>query len=74
MSLCFIAAGRIDGYFERKIKPWDYAAAHLILEEAGGKLTKWNGEALPVNGTSTIIAGTPNVYEFLNGLLKVREV
>lgn len=70
LSLCFIAAGRIDGYFERRIKPWDYAAASLILEEAGGRLSQWNGEKLPFNEPSTIVAGNPHVYEHLSGLLK----
>ena len=36
LDLCYIASGRIDGYFERILKPWDIAAGSLILEEAGG--------------------------------------
>ena len=38
LDLCYIAAGRIDGYFEKILKPWDIAAGSLILTEAGGKL------------------------------------
>ena len=47
MDLCFIAAGRIDGYFESKLKPWDYAAGSLILSEAGGKTTDYDGNPIP---------------------------
>lgn len=65
LSICFIAAGRIDGYFERKIKPWDYAAASLILCEAGGKISQWNGQDLPFDGASSIVAGNADVYEYL---------
>ena len=70
LSLCFIAAGRIDGYFERRIKPWDYAAASLILEEAGGRLSQWNGDKLPFADPSTIVAGNVPVFAYLSELLK----
>ncbi|MBR0366206.1 MAG: inositol monophosphatase, partial [Clostridia bacterium] len=36
LDLCYIAAGRTDGFFERDLKPWDYAAGIAILREAGG--------------------------------------
>lgn len=44
LDLCYLAAGRIDGYWEPMIKPWDTAAGSLIVSEAGGKVTKYNGE------------------------------
>ena len=52
-----IAAGRIDGYFEKVLKPWDYAAGSLILEEAGGELSDYRGKALQFAGRSSLIAG-----------------
>lgn len=70
LSLCYIAAGRIDGYFERRIKPWDYAAASLILEESGGALAQWNGQPLPFDQPSTILAGNRAVFGYLCELLK----
>ena len=70
LALCYIASGRIDGYFEKRLKVWDYCAASLILEEAGGKLSQWSGEKLPFNDPSTIVAGNPDVYEYLLGILK----
>ena len=70
LALCYIAAGRIDGYYERHIKPWDYAAASLILNEAGGSLSQWNGEPLPFDRTSSILAGNEDTFRYLSALLK----
>ena len=41
LDLCYVAFGRLDGYYERGIWPWDIAAGSLILEEAGGKVTDY---------------------------------
>ena len=38
LDLCWVAAGRLDGYYERGLQPWDWAAASLIVAEAGGEL------------------------------------
>ncbi len=57
LSLCYIAAGRIDGYFEKVLKPWDYAAGTLILQEAGGELSDYYGADLQFANRSSIIAG-----------------
>lgn len=43
MDLCFVACGRCDGFWELGLKPWDTAAASLILKEAGGVITKLDG-------------------------------
>lgn len=43
IDLCWLAAGRIDGFWELKLHPWDTAAATLILRNAGGKLTRIDG-------------------------------
>jgi myo-inositol-1(or 4)-monophosphatase len=44
MDLCWVAAGRFDGFYEHKLQAWDSAAGFLIVEEAGGKVTDYNGE------------------------------
>jgi len=44
IDLCWVACGRFDAFFEHKLQPWDSAAGFLILEEAGGKVTNYNGE------------------------------
>jgi myo-inositol-1(or 4)-monophosphatase len=44
MDLCWVACGRFDGYFEQSLKPWDSAAGFLLVNEAGGKVTNFEGE------------------------------
>lgn len=43
MDLCWVAAGRFDGFYEHKLQAWDSAAGFLIVEEAGGKLSDFAG-------------------------------
>lgn len=43
IDLCWVAAGRFDGFYEHKLEAWDSAAGFLIVEEAGGKVTDFNG-------------------------------
>ncbi len=44
MDLCWVAAGRFDGFYEHKLQAWDSAAGWLIVEEAGGKVTDFTGK------------------------------
>lgn len=43
IDLCWVAAGRFDGFYEHKLQAWDSAAGFLMVEEAGGKVTDFNG-------------------------------
>ena len=43
LDLCYVAAGRFDGFWEQHLKPWDVAAGALIVEEAGGRVTGMDG-------------------------------
>ncbi len=43
IDLCWVAAGRFDGFFEHKLEAWDSAAGFLMVEEAGGKITDYKG-------------------------------
>jgi myo-inositol-1(or 4)-monophosphatase len=43
LDLCYVACGRLDGFFEENLKPWDTAAGFLIVTEAGGKITTFDG-------------------------------
>jgi myo-inositol-1(or 4)-monophosphatase len=45
IDLCWVAAGRFDGFYEHKLQAWDSAAGVIILEEAGGKVTGFDGKA-----------------------------
>lgn len=43
LDLCYVAAGRMDGFWEQDLKPWDIAAGALIVQEAGGRVTDFTG-------------------------------
>lgn len=44
IDLCWVAAGRFDGFYEHKLEPWDSAAGQIIVLEAGGKVTDFKGD------------------------------
>lgn len=48
LDLCYVACGRYDGYWELNLFPWDMAAGLLIVEEAGGQVTRYNGAPFSV--------------------------
>jgi myo-inositol-1(or 4)-monophosphatase len=54
LDLCYLACGRIDGFWELKLRPWDTAAGALIVEEAGGKLTDFSGNPFLIRGNETL--------------------
>jgi myo-inositol-1(or 4)-monophosphatase len=54
LDLCYVASGRLDGYYERGIWAWDIAAGCLILEEAGGKDTDYRGGELNLEGRQIV--------------------
>jgi myo-inositol-1(or 4)-monophosphatase len=43
IDLCYVAAGRLEGFYEYGLNPWDVAAGTLILQEAGGRVTDFHG-------------------------------
>jgi myo-inositol-1(or 4)-monophosphatase len=59
LDLCFVAAGRLDAYYERGIHAWDVAAAGLILEEAGGKITDYQGRPFELEGEEMVASNGP---------------
>lgn len=48
IDLCWVACGRFDGFYEHKLEAWDSAAGYLIVEEAGGRVTDFNGDKFSV--------------------------
>ena len=54
LDLCYVACGRIDGFWELKLRPWDTAAATLIVEEAGGRLSDLSGKKFSIWGEETL--------------------
>jgi myo-inositol-1(or 4)-monophosphatase len=66
MDLAWVAAGVFDGFFELALSPWDVAAGGLLVQEAGGVVTDWEGDDDFLPGT--ILAGSAAVHEQLRGL------
>ena len=65
LAICYIAAGKLNGYFEYSLKPWDYAAATLMLEECGCTCSDWEGKPVQFEKPSSFICGTPKAYKAL---------
>ena len=65
LSICYVASGKINGYFEKELKPWDYAAAGLILDECGGIMSDWNGNKIKYTSPSSFVCGSKKAYDFL---------
>ena len=54
LDLCYVACGRLDGFWESKLKPWDTAAGAFIVTEAGGKLSDFSGKPFTIWGQETL--------------------
>ena len=62
LDLAYVAAGRFDGFWELGLSPWDVAAAGLICEEAGARVTNVYGEADYISHPQSILATTPDIH------------
>ncbi|MBQ7870700.1 MAG: inositol monophosphatase [Oscillospiraceae bacterium] len=59
LDCCYVAAGRVDLFFECLLCPWDYAAGSLIITEAGGMITALDGSPLRLTERCSVAAGNP---------------
>jgi myo-inositol-1(or 4)-monophosphatase len=70
IDLAYVAAGRFDAYWEVTLHPWDLAAGKLLVEEAGGKVTHYDGAPHEIFGTKTMLATNgllhPQMISYLN--------
>jgi fructose-1,6-bisphosphatase/inositol monophosphatase family enzyme len=62
-----LATGRVDAMIEAKARLWDIAAVSLIVTEAGGKVTDWDGEPLRSENQTTIVASNGRIHDELIG-------
>jgi myo-inositol-1(or 4)-monophosphatase len=70
VDLCWVACGRLDGYYERNLKTWDWAAAALIAQEAGATVGTIGDRPLPgALPQATVVAAGPALFEPLRRLL-----
>ncbi|OLT62869.1 inositol monophosphatase family protein [Moorena bouillonii] len=68
IDLCDVATGRLDGYWERGLSPWDVAAGIVILEEAGGKVTAYDRSPIDIN-SGRILATNAKIHDSLSAAL-----
>lgn len=69
LDLAYVAAGRLDGYWEYTLKPWDVAAGIILVREAGGIITQLDGKT-KVPDEGSVLAGNPFVQEQLMKVLR----
>lgn len=62
LDMCYVACGRIDGYWEYVLSPWDFAAASLIAREAGAKVTSPSGAPLEM-ARMGVLAANPKLHK-----------
>jgi myo-inositol-1(or 4)-monophosphatase len=72
LDLAWIAAGRIDGYWERTLKPWDLAAGLVLVREAGGFVTDCDGRE-EIFAKGHIVAGNEAIHKGLLSLLNTAD-
>jgi myo-inositol-1(or 4)-monophosphatase len=59
LDLCYLAAGRIDGFWEVRLQPWDVMAGALMVEEAGGRVTRFDGTPLGLAADEVVASNGP---------------
>jgi myo-inositol-1(or 4)-monophosphatase len=71
LDLCYVAAGRFDGFWELKLYPWDVAAGKLLVEEASGTVTDFHGGPLDIYGQQ-ILASNGKIHQEMIRVLQRR--
>jgi myo-inositol-1(or 4)-monophosphatase len=66
LDLCYVAAGRMDGFWESDLKPWDIAGGALLVAEAGGRITGMGGEPFRSRGGHVLATNSSLHDEMLN--------
>ena len=72
IDLCWVACGRFDGFWEYNLSPWDIAAGYLIVAEAGGRISNFDGRAYDVFDKETL-ATNGHIHEPLLALIQNAE-
>ena len=73
LDLCWVAAGRFDGFYEHKLQAWDSAAGHLIVIEAGGYVTDFKGNPYSVYQPG-IVATNGKIHDELLGIINGKTI
>ncbi len=70
LDLCYVAAGRFEGFWEQHLKPWDVCAGALIVEEAGGRITGTDGSPFEI-AAAHLVASNGRIHDAM--LTVIRE-
>lgn len=70
LDMAYVAAGRYEGFWERKLNPWDIAAGIIIVKEAGGFICDLDNESANPLNTGNILAANTHIYQDLKNVLK----
>jgi myo-inositol-1(or 4)-monophosphatase len=68
LDLCYVASGRVDGFWEIGLNLWDIAAGALMIKEAGGRISDFHGSDGYLQ-SGDVVAGSPKIYATLSKLL-----
>jgi myo-inositol-1(or 4)-monophosphatase len=68
IDLCYVAAGRMDGFWETDLQPWDIAGGSLIVAEAGGRVTNTDGEPFTSRG-GHVLATNGHLHDLMLGVI-----
>jgi len=71
IDLCYVAAGRFEGFWEEKLHPWDMAAGVLIVQEAGGRVTRYDASPIDLVGGQIVASNTAVHQEMLDVIQSV---
>jgi myo-inositol-1(or 4)-monophosphatase len=71
LDLAYVAAGRLDGFWERRLNLWDIAAGLVLLREAGATVTGWEHDERPED-TGTVVTATPSLFSAFTACLGVQ--
>ncbi len=70
LDLAYVACGRVEGFWEIALNPWDVAAGILLIREAGGIVSTLHGEGHLLNGSVDILAANPVIFPKLQTILR----
>ncbi len=70
LDLAYVAAGRLDGFWEQGLQPWDIAAGALLVREAGGRITDLSDARTDVVNSGNVLAGNQKIHAELERLLQ----
>ncbi len=73
LDLCYVAAGRVDGFWELNLQPWDTAAGRVIAEEAGARITNFAGNPFSIY-MKEILASNGRIHEEMQSVVQAASV